>query len=94
MLGIPELHHYGHLETCGFDLYSPSVRDCFVYILDIMYLWRNVCSHPLSDLGLGYLAVLKTELALRDLNYVLDTSPLSVICLENISSHFYFLDVL
>ena len=94
MLGIPELRHSGHLETCGFDLYPSSVGDCFVYILDIMYLWRNVCSHTLSDLRLGYLAVLKTELALRDLNYILDTSPLSVICLGNISSHFYFLDIL
>lgn len=62
--------------------------------LDIMYLRRNVCSHPLSGLRLGYLAVLKTELALRDLNYILDSSPLSVICLENISSHFNFFDIL
>lgn len=90
MLGIPELRHYGHLETCGFDLYPSSVGHCFVYILDIMYLWRNVCSHPLSDLRLGYLAVLKTELALRDLNYILDMSPLSVICLGKYFLPFLF----
>lgn len=68
MLGIPGLHHYGDLETCGFDLYLPSVGDGFLYILaivSIVYVWRSACSHPLPVLRLGYLAVLKTELALK-----------------------------
>ena len=80
---------YEVVSHCSFDLYSlmPNYVEPLLHVswLFVYLLWRNACSNILFILKLFFVFLL---LICKSSLYILDTSPLSHICLTYVFSHF------